>query len=147
MPQVIEKSALVWHPAERMFALVNDVPRYPEFLPWCAGTEVHEQSTTEILASIDVAKSGLRYRLTTRNQLVESQSVSMVLEEGPFRELYGGWAFTPLSDDACKIIFRLQFEVAGSLSRITFGKVFSQVAGTMVDAFCQRADALYGQRP
>jgi ribosome-associated toxin RatA of RatAB toxin-antitoxin module len=147
MPHVIEKSALVWHSSERMYTLVNDVSRYPEFLPWCAGAEVHEQSATEILASIDVAKSGLRQRLTTRNQLTEPHGIAMALEAGPFRELHGGWTFVPLGENACKVIFNLQFEVGGSLARVAFGKMFGQVAGTMVDAFCQRANTLYGVAP
>ncbi|MBQ92664.1 MAG: ubiquinone-binding protein, partial [Marinobacter sp.] len=37
----------------------------------------------------------------------------------------------------------LEFEFSGSLSRMTFGPVFSQAANTMVDAFCRRADELY----
>ena len=70
MPHQIDKTALVMHSAERMFHLVNDVARYPEFLPWCAGAEVHEQNDAEIMASLDISKGGVRHRLTTRNQLL-----------------------------------------------------------------------------
>src|SRR5690606_40748568 len=65
MPHQIDKTALVMHSAERMFHLVNDVARYPEFLPWCAGAEVHEQNDAEIMASLDISKGGVRHRLTT----------------------------------------------------------------------------------
>ncbi len=40
-------------------------------------------------------------------------------------------------------ILTLEFEFSGSLSRMTFGPVFSQAANTMVDAFCRRADMVY----
>ena len=33
MAHQINKTALVMHSAERMFQLVNDIARYPEFLP------------------------------------------------------------------------------------------------------------------
>ncbi len=56
MPHQIDKSALVMHSAERMFHIVNDVARYPEFLPWCAGTEIHQQTDSEVMASIEIAK-------------------------------------------------------------------------------------------
>lgn len=56
MAHTIDKSALVMHSAERMFALVDDIASYPEFLPWCAGSEVHERTDAEVLASLDVAK-------------------------------------------------------------------------------------------
>ena len=43
MPTV-RKSVIVPHSCARMFALVEDVERYPEFLPWCAATEVLERT-------------------------------------------------------------------------------------------------------
>lgn len=144
MAQVIEKSALVWHSAEQMYALVNDVDRYPEFLPWCDGTEIHTANETEIVASIDVAKSGVRHRLTTRNRLHAPSQIEMSLVEGPFSNLGGSWEFVALNENACKVILRLRFELSGSLARMTFGKVFGQAANTMVDAFCQRAKVVYG---
>lgn len=143
MPHQIDKTALVMHSADRMFQLVNDVARYPEFLPWCASTEILEQSDEQITASMDIARSGIRQRLTTRNQLQAPEIIDITLVNGPFRNLAGRWHFKPLGADACKVILTLDFEFSGSLSRMTFGQVFSQAANTMVDAFCRRADQLY----
>lgn len=143
MPHQIHKTALVMHPPERMFQLVNDVARYPEFLPWCAQTEIHEQSDDHIVASMDIAKGGIRHRLTTRNQLESSEIIDITLVDGPFRNLIGRWHFKPLGEQACKVVLTLEFEFSGSLARMTFGQVFSQAANTLVDAFCQRADQLY----
>lgn len=143
MPHQIDKSALVMHSAERMFHLVNDIARYPEFLPWCAGAEIHDQDNEQITASLDVAKGGIRQRLTTRNQILLPDTIEMSLVDGPFRNLSGRWHFKPLDDHACKVILTLEFEFSGSLSRMTFGPVFSQAANTMVDAFCRRADEVY----
>ena len=47
MPHQIDKTALVMHSAERMFHLVNDVASYPDFLPWCSASQVHEQTDTK----------------------------------------------------------------------------------------------------
>ncbi|OEY65628.1 type II toxin-antitoxin system RatA family toxin [Marinobacter sp. X15-166B] len=143
MPKHIDKTALVMHSAERMFHLVNDIARYPEFLPWCAGAEVHEESVQHIMASLDVAKGGIRHRLTTRNQLDHPQAIHMTLVDGPFRNLTGRWNFQSLAGNACKVTLRLEFEFSGSLSRMTFGSVVNQAATAMVDAFCRRADELY----
>lgn len=143
MPHHINKTALVMHPAERMFELVNDIARYPEFLPWCAGTEIHEQSDEQITASLEIAKGGIRQRLTTLNRLQSPEFIDICLVDGPFQNLAGRWQFRPLDQRACKVILTLEFEFSGSLSRMTFGPVFSQAANTMVDAFCRRADQLY----
>lgn len=143
MAHQIDKSALVMHSAERMFHLVNDVARYPEFLPWCAGAEVHERDEAQVTASLEIAKGGLRHRLTTRNRLYMPETIEMNLVDGPFQNLSGRWHFKSLDDNACKVILTLEFEFSGSLSRMTFGPVFSQAANTLVDAFCRRADQLY----
>ena len=143
MPHQIDKTALVMHSAERMFRLVNDVARYPEFLPWCAHTEILEQSDEQITASMDIARSGIRQRLTTRNRLWSPEVIDITLVDGPFRSLAGRWHFKPLGANACKVILTLDFEFSGSLARMTFGQVFSHAANTMVDAFCRRADQLY----
>ena len=68
MAHQIDKTALVMHSAERMFHLVNDVARYPEFLPWCAGAEVHERTDAEIMAPLAIAKVGFRPRPADRHQ-------------------------------------------------------------------------------
>jgi ribosome-associated toxin RatA of RatAB toxin-antitoxin module len=143
MPHQIDKSALVMHSAERMFQIVNDVARYPEFLPWCAGAEVHSRDDQELTASLEIARGGMTHRLTTRNQLMKPETIEMSLVDGPLRNLSGRWHFHSLSDEACKVVLTLQFEFSGSLSRMTFGPVFSQAANTMVDAFCRRADEVY----
>lgn len=143
MAHQIDKTALVMHSAERMFHLVNDIARYPEFLPWCEGAEVHRQSDSEIMASLAIAKGGVRHRLTTCNQLQAPDSIEMKLVDGPFRNLFGRWHFQPLDTNACKVILSLEFEFSGSLARMAFGTVFSQAATTMVDAFCRRADQVY----
>lgn len=143
MAHQIDKTALVMHSADRMFELVNDIARYPEFLPWCSAAEIHDQTGEEVTASLEIAKGGISHRLTTRNQLLMPDTIEMNLVDGPFRNLRGRWHFKALDDNACKVILTLEFEFSGSLSRMTFGPVFSQAANTMVDAFCQRADSLY----
>ncbi len=143
MPHQIDKSALVMHSAERMFALVNDIARYPEFLPWCSAAEVHQEAADEVTASLEIARGGIRHRLTTLNQLDVPGTIHMSLVDGPFQNLRGRWSFQGLNDNACKVVLSLEFEFSGSLSRMTFGPVFKQAANTMVDAFCRRADEVY----
>lgn len=145
MAHQIDKSALVMHSAERMFTLVDDIVSYPDFLPWCAGAQVHERTDSQVLASIDVAKGGIRHRLTTRNELASPERIEMSLVDGPFRNLKGNWYFTPLDAQACKVTLQLDFEFSGSLSRMTFGPVFNQAANSMVEAFCRRANEVYAE--
>ncbi|MBV0932378.1 type II toxin-antitoxin system RatA family toxin [Marinobacterium weihaiense] len=140
----VNRSALVLHTAEQMFDLVNDVRSYPRFLPWCAATEVVSEREDELVATLHLAKGGLKYSFTTRNCLHRPEKMDIALVEGPFSSMHGIWTFTPLSDEASKVELSMQFEFKGKLTGLAMSKVFNSVATTLVDAFVSRADQVYG---
>lgn len=140
----IQRSALLPYPARALYDLVNDVSSYPQFLPWCTGTELLESSPTRLRATLKVGKAGISQQFTTCNSMVPGESIELRLEQGPFRSLQGTWTFQALNETACKISLDLSFEYSGALVRATLGPLFNQAANTMVDAFCQRAKQLYG---
>ncbi|ELY6343661.1 type II toxin-antitoxin system RatA family toxin [Cronobacter muytjensii] len=142
MPQ-ISRTALVPYSAEQMYQLVNDVKSYPEFLPGCVGSRVLESSPGQMTAAVEVSKAGISKTFTTRNTLISNQSILMHLVDGPFKSLIGGWKFTPLTEDACQIEFNLDFEFTNKLIELAFGRVFKELASSMVQAFSQRAKEVY----
>ena len=145
MPQ-IEKSALVMYSSKEMFDLVNDVDAYPEFLPHCSDAKIVSKQPSGMTASLEISKAGLKKWFTTENTFIDDQTVSLRLVDGPFKSLKGKWHFLPLDDKACKVQLHLEFEFASKLIELAFGKVFNEVAKNMVNAFTQRAKAVYGAR-
>jgi len=145
MPEV-ERTALVMYSAEQMYQLVNDVRRYPEFLPGCIGTDIISESDSAMEAQLTLKKGPISQQFSTRNDLLLNESIDMELCNGPFDYLEGGWKFLALSDQACKIIFRLNFKFSNSLVGAAFGNYFSELTLTMVDAFAKRADQIYGAK-
>ncbi len=141
----VTRSALVSFSAEQMFELVNDVAKYPEFLPGCSGSRVLEATESAMVASVDVAKAGISKTFTTSNQLVHGEAIMMQLVDGPFKTLKGGWFFTPLDEHACKVELKLEFEFSSKMIEIAFGKVFNELTSNMVNAFTQRAKQVYQQ--
>ena len=140
----INRSALVMFSAEQMYHLVNDVASYPQFLPGCVGSQVLEVSVDSMVACVDVAKAGIHKSFTTRNQLQVGRSIRMDLLDDPFRQLAGLWCFTPLDDEACKVELSLEFEFSSRLIELAFGRIFTDLVGSMVQAFTQRAKEVYG---
>src|SRR6202140_5479542 len=108
--QVVERSALVTYTAAQMFALVNDVARYPEFLPWCVGARVDDLSPTERVAVLQVSRGVLRTEFTTRNTLVQDAQIHMQLMHGPFRDLTGEWRFEAIGARGWRVPFRVEFQ-------------------------------------
>lgn len=143
MPEV-KRSALMPYPAETMYAIVNNVDSYPEFLPWCGGVKIHDVNEVTMEASILMQAAGLNHWFKTHNQMTPGESIEMRLLEGPFRKLDGLWRFTPIKQQGSKIEFELQFEMKQGLTAALLAPAFSRIANTMVDSFCDRADALYG---
>jgi ribosome-associated toxin RatA of RatAB toxin-antitoxin module len=140
----VEKSVLVGHSAAKMYALVADVDAYPQFLPWCSGTEVKQLDAHRAAATMHVNYHGLRLNFTTENQMDEGALINMKLVHGPFHHLDGFWRFVPLAEQACKVEFRLSYELSGKLMEKLAGPVFNHIANTLVEVFVKRAVALYG---
>ncbi len=141
----IKKSALVSYSAAQMFELVDDVEAYSEFLPWCSKSTVLSRNDDEVRASLELSKGGLKKTFTTCNRIQKNKMIEIRLEEGPFHHLEGFWRFEALEGAACKVSYDMEFELSGKLLSLTMGPVFSQVAESLVDSFCQRAKDIYDE--
>ena len=141
---VVKKSALVMYSARQMFDLVNDVESYPEFLPWCSSTTLLSRTEDQVCAELEVSRIGISQRFSTCNKMVAGEYMEIELVEGPFKHLRGRWDFSALREDASKVELELDFDFSGKLINAAFGTVFHQVANTLVDAFCKRAEEVYG---
>lgn len=143
MPEV-NKSVLVEFSPEQMFALVDAVERYSEFLPWCGGASVGYRDEHRTRATIHINYRGIKQSFTTENLKEPGQTMWVTLVEGPFKALDGTWRFVPLADHGCKVEFRLHYEFASKLLATLVGPVFNYIANTLIEAFVQRARSVHG---
>jgi ribosome-associated toxin RatA of RatAB toxin-antitoxin module len=142
---VVKKNVLVSFSAEQMFALVDKVEDYPLFLPWCGGVSVAERTDTQLKATLSINYHGIKQSFTTQNVNCPPHKMEMHLVDGPFKQLHGYWTFTALRSDACKIEFDLRYEFSSKLLEHLIGPVFSKITNSFVDAFCERAEVVYGR--
>jgi ribosome-associated toxin RatA of RatAB toxin-antitoxin module len=140
----VTRSALVPYSAAQMFDLVEGVEQYPQFLPWCSGTDVSHRDASLTRATLHINYRGIRQSFSTENLKTADTRMTLRLLEGPFRRLDGEWRFTPLNGNACRVDFSLDYEFSSTLLEKLVGPVFAHIAGTMVDAFLKRADKIYG---
>jgi ribosome-associated toxin RatA of RatAB toxin-antitoxin module len=140
----VKKSVLIKHTAQQMYALVDAVEAYPQFLPWCSKTDVLHRDEQRTRATIHINYHGVRHSFTTENEKSPPGLIWIKLVEGPFRMLDGSWRFIALNDEACKIEFELHYEFANRLLEKLVGPVFAYIANTMVEAFIKRADHIHG---
>lgn len=139
----VQKTVLIHHSASRMFALVDDVKKYPEFLPWCGGVDLIKQDDNSTIATLHIAYHGLHQKFTTENHKTSPHLMEIQLKDGPFKHLEGIWRFIALNEEACKIEFMLNYEFANGFLDKLISPVFSHITNTFVDSFVARADKVY----
>jgi ribosome-associated toxin RatA of RatAB toxin-antitoxin module len=137
----IARSAIVECSADVFYALVEDIEAYPAFLGWCAAAEVRERTPGRTVATLTLAAKGLRHSFTTENANQPGHAVDMRLLEGPFKHFTAQWRFTPLSAEACKVEFALEYEFSSRVIAAVLNPVFSRLADVTVEAFASRAAA------
>ena len=142
----VKKIALVPYCPSEMFKLVDDVEAYPEFLPWCTGTEVLSRTDRVVEATLELTKGSVTKAFTTRNTLTPDTSIGIELLGGPFRHLAGGWSFDSVGEVGCKITLDLNFEFESRVVDIMIGSFFEETCKSLVGAFTSRAEKIYGAR-
>lgn len=145
MPR-ISRSALLPYSAAQIFALVDDFAAYPAYMKGCIAAEELQRSDQQVKGKLTLGKAGLRYSFTTCNSLQPPIRISMSLVEGPFRKFGAEWTFTPLSADACKVSYEMEFEMAAGIVDAALGKMFESTASEMVDAVAARARKIYSNQ-
>jgi ribosome-associated toxin RatA of RatAB toxin-antitoxin module len=127
-----------------MFALVADIERYPEFVPWVVGARILKREDDGIIGQLEMERAGVREKFTTRNVLEPPSRMSLALVEGPFRLLDGLWTFEPLADRGTKVRLTIRFEFKNPLTAMLLSRAFEKNCADMVDAFVLRARSTYG---
>ena len=135
----VKRSALIAESPDRMYELINDIERYPEFVPWCTAARVESRKEGEVVATLAIKRGPLRAEFTTRNLLESDKRVLMQFVSGPFRVLEGLWTLTPLGDLGCRVELEMRFEFANRVAGTLFAPLFEDTAASLVDAFVKRA--------
>ncbi|MEQ6247955.1 type II toxin-antitoxin system RatA family toxin [Sulfitobacter sp. HNIBRBA3233] len=134
--------------ADQMYALVADVRKYPEFLPWTAAARVirdedrgdHRVMDADLVISFKV----FRERFTSRVKLwPETMHIDTEYLDGPFKKMISTWDFKDV-EGGCEVKFFVDFEFRNAILQRIIGVVFNEAMQRVVKAFEKRAQALYG---
>jgi ribosome-associated toxin RatA of RatAB toxin-antitoxin module len=140
----IKRSALLPYPAERVYALVNDIESYPHYMDGCVGAVILKREPGLIEARLDLARAGIQQSFATRNLLREHELIELELLEGPFESFRGCWQFQRLGDLACKVSLDLEFSLNNSVLGVAAARLFNSATSSLVDSLARRAKQLYG---
>ncbi len=144
MPSHHETRKLPYTP-EQMYALVADVAKYPEFLPWVIATRIKSDSDTEMVADMVVGFKQLRERFTSRVRKVPGQEIRVEYLDGPLKNLENDWKFRAV-DGGCEVDFYVSFSFQNMFFEALAGQYFDRAFCKLVSAFEERAGELYGNK-
>jgi coenzyme Q-binding protein COQ10 len=134
---------VVPHTPEQLYALVLDVQKYPQFLPWCMAARVKSQSERELAADLIIGFNMFRETFTSYVEFdPDKLEIDVRYAEGPFKDLTNNWRFLP-HEDGCEIDFYVDFEFNSRLLQSVIETLFTEAVRRMVRAFEARADDLY----
>ncbi|MFY9600570.1 MAG: type II toxin-antitoxin system RatA family toxin [Pseudolabrys sp.] len=150
MPQFSTKHR-VRHAATKMFDLVADVEKYPQFVPLCSALAVKSRTekngTSILVADMTVAYKIVRETFTSRVTLDRS-GLKILVEylSGPFKRMQNRWTFHPIGEEACDVEFFINYEFRSRALAVLMGAMFDAAFRRFATAFEQRADEIYGRR-
>jgi len=149
MPQ-FETRRLVKHSPDRMYDLVADVEKYPEFLPLCDGLTVRSKKErdgkTLLVADMTVGYKAIRETFTTQVLLKpDERAIDVKYLDGPFRYLDNRWRFEPTDDGGCSVYFFIDYEFKNRLLGALMGSMFDRAFRMFAEAFEARADRIYAE--
>ena len=129
---------------EQMFALVTDIARYPEFLPWVVALRIRDDSEHETVADMIVGFKGLRESFSCRVHKQRPHEVIVSYIDGPMKHLSNEWHFRPAEGGGCRVDFMVDFAFRSRMFEALAGQMFDKALRKMIAAFETRAGALYG---
>jgi coenzyme Q-binding protein COQ10 len=142
----------VVYPAALMYAVVADVEKYPEFLPWVVSLRVLSRREHGLTAEMAVGFGALRERYASDVALdpvrhsIDVVQIQDQKKGGLFKILENHWRFTPRKnergEDGCEVEFSIAFEFRNRLLHGVAGHAFEKVMLKLADAFEARAAAL-----
>ena len=148
MPSHREKRKLPYS-ADQMYALVADVAKYPEFLPWCSAarirSRVEDGSAEVMLADLVISFKVFRERFGSKVTLwADDMKIDTEYLDGPFKFLKSTWKFRALGERECEVEFFVDFEFKNRILQGAAGLFFNEAMHRVVRAFEERANALHG---
>lgn len=129
---------------QQMFDLVADVGAYPEFLPFCTKTEIHENSETHMIADMHIGYKGFTGAFQSNVTKDSPHTLKIEQTHGSLKYLHSTWSFKsqPLQTSSF-IEFTIDFEPKSWLLGKILPPLLNEMGNVMIQSFLNRAAIIY----
>ena len=142
----------------QLYALVADIERYPDFLPWVKALRIRQRSDYQLKADLEIGFKFYRESFRCEVSLDPAKKhIGVIYLDGPFQFLESEWRFSDQGDfsdqvrgeekstSQTQVTFSIRFAFKSRMLDRLLGPVFNEAVKRITQAFEERAAALYGQ--
>ena len=145
MPKASVKR-LIDNRKDKLIEFVLDIEKYPEFVPFCQGSKVHERKQkghlTFIVADLTIGKGPFvdTYKSDVKFNK-KNDTIFVTNIDGPLNYLENNWKFVE-QGGLREVTFDVDFEIKNKFLNILMTKSFKFGLEKIADAFQKRAESL-----
>ena len=141
---VLKQIKTLPYSAQKIYELVMDIEKYPEFLPWCKQAKIIQEISkqnlhADLLINFKSFFEKYRSNVSHGKSGLNAYFVDVVAIEGPFKKLVNQWQFRDLENGECEVKFFIEFEFNSILLTKMLSPIFKKAAEKMMAAFEERA--------
>jgi|TARA_B110000211_G_scaffold212433_1_gene252078 coenzyme Q-binding protein COQ10 len=134
---------------KQLIAMVLDIEKYPEFVPWCIEGKVHDKNESEDLITFNgdlkVGKSLLNETFYSQvSYYKEKDKIIVTNLDGPLKHLKNEWSFKEINN-ATQLEFFIDFELKNPILNVIMKKSFELGLNKIAKSFEERALKLFKQ--
>ena len=143
MPQASVKR-LINCEKKKLIELVLNIEKYPEFIPYCLSSKVHERKNIRneihIIADLTIGKGPIKDTYKSDVKYYEKKDYIYVTNiDGPLKYLENKWKFKQLQNKT-EVSFEVDFELKNYFLNIVMTKSFQYGLNKIADAFEEQAN-------
>ena len=150
MPKASVKR-LIDNRKDKLIEFVLDIEKYPEFIPFCENSKIHEKNddgdVINIIADLTIGK-GL-FKDTFKSDVKfnkKNDHIHVVNIEGPLNYMENNWKLVEKGDLTngykTEVLFDIDFEIKNKFLNILMTKSFQYGLEKIADVFQRRAENL-----
>lgn len=130
---------------KKIFNLIADVARYPEFLPGWLSVDVISQTENFLSVKQKVGIPLVNWEFTSTAELDKPRYIHIFADDGPFRYLEIHWHIEPVTRTTCRVVLTVKADMSiQAMSMIN--TVLRQSIRSLLIHFSARAVEIYGQQ-
>jgi coenzyme Q-binding protein COQ10 len=128
---------------KKVFNLIADVERYPEFLPGWLSVNILSKTEAQLLVAQKMGVPLINWEFKSNAVLDPPRQIHILAEEGPFQYLNINWNVEPVTRDMCRVNLAVEAEIYLT-ARSILNLIVRQSIHSLLQHFALRARQIYG---